>query len=187
VLRLGSLWIACLLIAVAPPATIAAPLQDENLLTPLPADFAVGYRASSGRIEITEYVPRGESVTDWSRLITVQIFHGLGGGDPKRFATQMAGNWQSACPGADVVPLSAGTTNGYPSLLWRFSCPLNPETQKPENMWLKAVSGADSLYVVQYAYRQKLSPELQGPAADYLDTVSVCDTRRTDRSCPAGI
>jgi hypothetical protein len=54
-------------------------------------------------------------------------------------------------------------------------------------MWLKATSGADSLYIVQYAYRRALDKELIGPAMDYLKRVSVCDARRADRACPAGM
>jgi hypothetical protein len=54
-------------------------------------------------------------------------------------------------------------------------------------MWMKAISGADAAYVVQYAYRANLTEEREQAALDYLKGVSACDTRVKAHACPAGM
>ena len=43
--------------------------------------------------------------------------------------------------------------------------------------------GRDSFYLVQKAYKFEPSVEQKKQWDDYLDGVSVCDTRRPDRPC----
>ena len=167
-------------------ATLAA-LKDENLLTPLPDGFRIGFHEANARQSIAEYVPKDETVDDWSRMVTVQIFYGVKNFDPDAFAGNLGKKWASACPGGGARKITAGVENGYPFSLWMVDCPLNPQTRKPETMWLKAMSGADALYSVQYAYRRAPDKELIGPAMDYLKRISVCDARRADRPCPEGM
>ena len=50
-------------------AALAA-LKDENLLTPLPDGFKVGFHEANARQSIAEYVPKDETVDDWSRMVT---------------------------------------------------------------------------------------------------------------------
>ena len=38
-------------------------------------------------------------------------------------------------------------------MMWRMTCPLNRQTAKPEMTWFKAISGTDSFYVVQKAFK----------------------------------
>jgi hypothetical protein len=185
-MRLSAASIAALLVFGCLSPVLAA-LQDENLLIQLPGGFKSGYTASNGKEDMAEYVPAGESVDDWSRMVTVQIFHEAKNADPEGFADNLAKGWTSSCPGGTAQKSTAGVENGYPFALWVYACPLNPQTNKPENMFLKVTSGADALYSVQYAYRLELSKELIEPAIDYLKTVMVCDTRQKDRPCPKGM
>lgn len=159
-------------------------MQDENLMTPLPKGFKIGSHGSNAQMMGSEYVPEGETVQDWSRMITVQVFRNLKGADPDKFAKGTGDRWQSACPGADVGKVRDGRERGYGFSLWMFRCPLNPKTQKPENTYIKLISGKDALYVVQYAYRAPLTRENIPPAMAYLGSVWVCDSRLPDRPCP---
>jgi hypothetical protein len=164
-----------------------AQLQDENLLTSLPRGFVVGDTQSNGREDMAEYVPTGESVNDWSRMVTVQIFHGLANADTEAFAGKLETGWKSACPGGNAKKIKTGAENGYPFSLWVFNCALNPETNKPETMFLKAIGGGDALYSAQYAFRSLPSKDKATAALGYLVEVSACDTRRKDRPCPPGM
>lgn len=167
--------------------SIAAGLDAENILTPLPPDFKIGFNSQSGASEMHEYVPKSETVEDWSRMITVQIVHGLAAVDPESFATQLQQRWEGACPGGQAKEAHQGNENGYPVVVWLYACPLNPETGKPENMWMKAIRGTDALYDVQYAFRRELAQDMVAPAMAYLRAVAVCDTRTTDHPCPRGM
>jgi hypothetical protein len=176
----------CTCLAVASPALSAGP-RDENVLTPVPTGFKLGDSGNQGLLTMAEYVPARETVDNWSTMITVQIFHGQGRRDPDAFANNLGARWKASCPNATAVPVTSGAENGYPISVWSYECPRNPATRKPENMWIKVVAGADSLYAVQYANRLPMSPALIRPAMTYLRQVKVCDTRRPDRACPAGM
>jgi hypothetical protein len=182
-----TILLAAALGAIASAGLAQGGIENETLLSPLPDGFEIGYHAANERETMAEYTPADESVEDWSRMITVQVFHTLKNADADSFAANLAKRWSSACPPGEAKRATTGVDNGYRFALWIYQCPLNPATQKPETMWLKAVSGAHSLYSVQYSYRHEFAKELLGPAMDYLRQIRVCDTRRADRPCPAGM
>jgi hypothetical protein len=165
-------------------AAASAPLQDENLLVVVPDHFQIGNQRAQGPTIIAEYVPEGETVSDWSRMVTIQVFRNMKKFDPDRFADGLKRRWGAACAGSEVVKSKDGQENGYPFSLWVFTCPLNPATGKPENMFAKFISGDDALYSIQYAYRSALTKEKVAPAVTYLSSVRVCDSRLADRPCP---
>jgi hypothetical protein len=71
----GLVWAAAvLLFGAASPATSQSLLQAENLLFAPPPDFKVGYESNHNNRLLTEYVPAGETVDDWTQMLTVQIF-----------------------------------------------------------------------------------------------------------------
>lgn len=162
-------------------------LDAENLLTGLPGGFELGFQASEGSMLMTEFVPTGETVDDWSRMITMQVFRGAGNAPIKAFSDSMQQGWNSACQDASNHLVAEGEVNAYPYADWHFACPLSPHTGKPESMWLRAVSGKDAFYVVQFAYRAEVTAERRTEALDYLGKVSVCDTRLPERDCPEGM
>lgn len=179
---------AAILAAVLGSATSAhAELVAKNLLTGLPDGFEVAMQDRQGQLSMMEFIPKGESTENWSAMVTVQVMHGIKDGDGEAFARNLAKLWQGGCEGSSARQLQHGEVNRYAFVLWHYVCPLNVQSGKPETMWLKAISGADALYVVQYAYRAAPSSQLEQPALTYLDKVSACDTRREDRQCPAGM
>jgi len=153
----------------ASASSSAAAPQGENLVVDIPQEFQLGDQGQQGPgADIAEYIPKGETVDDWSRMITVQVFHNLKAFDPNRFGEA----------------LKSGRENGYAFSLWLYTCPLNPKTGKPETLFDEVISGADSLYSVQYALRSALKPDLMPPITAYLSGVRVCDSRLPDRPCP---
>jgi hypothetical protein len=158
-------------------------LVGENLLTPLPDGFELAYSEGA---TFMEYVPKGETVQDWSRILTVSIAEGRIF-DPDDYNETLAAGWKKACPGGEGTKVTSGSENHYPFSVWLYICPLNPQTQKPETMTMKSIRGDDSFYIVQYAHRKEADASVVAPEATYLKTVIVCDTRKADRACPAGM
>ncbi|WP_430422832.1 hypothetical protein [Phenylobacterium sp.] len=166
----------------ARPAT--EPLRDENLLTPLEEGFKVAYQARQGQVGISEMTPKDETVEAWSRMVTAHTYFGRRHADPDLIPKGMVKSWAEACPGGTGERIQSGTENGYPMSLWAFRCSHNPQTGKPETMWMKTISGADALYGVQYAYRRAYGEDIAQAAQSFLARVSACDTRDTDHPCP---
>lgn len=171
-------------LAIAPAARSAPAFQDETLLVTIPTGFTVGKQGENGPMIGAEYVPQGETVTAWTRMITVQVFRNIKKGDPNQFGEGVGRGWTAACPGSDVRKIKDGIEGGYPFAVWQFLCPNNPQTGKPENMYAKMIGGTDALYSIQYAYRSELTKEIIPPTMSYLGGIRVCDTRRPDRPCP---
>lgn len=165
----------------------SAQLQDENLIATLPSGFKLGFQTRQGKMIMMEYVPVDETVEDWSRMVTMQVFLGSGGADPRDFARSIAGMWTTGCPGATAREVHSADENGYPANLLRLTCPLNAATGKPENTWIKTMAGADALYVVQMAFATKVADDEVKIAEDYLNGVSICDTRKDAHPCPTGL
>ena len=167
-------------LAIAGAAQAADPppgLQDENLLMPLPTGFKLGDHGRQGQLEISEYVPRAETVDDWSQMVTEQIFHGRSGDDPDGLPQFMTKSWATACPGGTAQRVARVIENGYPAAVWNFRCPTNPQTGKPETMWMKTIGGGDALYEVQVAWRRPIANAIAAEAIAFLSHVTACDTR----------
>jgi hypothetical protein len=160
--------------------------ENENLLVAVPKGYKPDYRAKNARGLITEMVPQDQSVKNWTEMLTVQVFFRIKPG-PEQFRQRIAQGWAKACKGSSLHPIAQGKENGYPFAVWMLVCPRNAQTGKPEWTWFKAIQGNDSLYIVQKAF--KFEPERVQIMAwlSYLKSVSVCDTRRPEHRCPAGV
>ena len=166
------------------PAFCSAELVDENLLVSVPDGYKIDFQTKRGRLTMTEMVPTGESVENWTEMVTTQVFLGLTSAPPAQFKTLMAKQWIAACPGGTMAPVSEGVENGYTFSLWLQLCPRNPSTGKPENTWFKAIQGNDSFYLVQKAFRFDPTHEQIDEWMHYFRKVAVCDSRLDDRPCP---
>ena len=165
-------------------AAAAGPLAGENLLAPTAAGFVLSESATQRSVSMMEYVPRGETVDSWSRMITVLIYKGYRRVDGDVWLAETGKRWIASCEKGGAQKVKSGVENGFPFTLWAMSCPLNPRTGKPENTYFKAISGDESFYMAQYAVREPFSPEQAPPMIGYLRQVIACDTRRKGRSCP---
>lgn len=158
-------------------------LVNENLLVGMPEGYKVGFNDKNTSRVMTEMVPAGETVENWTEMVTVQIFYRLKV-RPAAFRDRMREILAKSCPNATTTPIGEGTENGYPYGLWLSNCPRNPATGKPEITWFKAMQGNDSFYMVQKAFKFEPSQEQVGKWMAYLRQASVCDSRLADRACP---
>jgi len=169
----------------APPAT-TSPFKDESILAHLPDGWKLGYQQQQTPVLLLEFVPEAETVEAWSSMIT----HVIIGDKAQRLsialsASGVVAGYARACGMQDAAKLAEGQVNGYAYELWRVSCPLNPQTGKPEHLHMKVIRGADALYNVQYAYRAPRTPENDARALAYLDATLICDPRTGANPCPA--
>jgi len=176
---------ALLLLALPAPAPALA-FEGENLLVSLPPGYKIGFQKKQGNTQISEMVPAAETVESWTEMVTVQVFHGLAA-TPEAFRDRIVQGWAKACARAIVKPIASAVEKGYAIAFWLLSCPLNPQSGKPEVTFMKAIRGKDSFYVVQKAFRFEPSQEQVVTWTKFLKNVGVCDTRVAARACPAGI
>jgi hypothetical protein len=177
---------ACLLLAVL-ALTFRAPtahaLEGEVLLVTVPKGYKIGFEKKANNQIMTEMVPLTQTVKDWTEMVTVQIFLNLRGVSPSQYRQRIQNMWTQACDGSEFSAVKEGEEGGYPTLTWLSKCPYNNATGKPELTWMKAIQGRDSFYLVQKAYKFEPTAEQKAVWGAYLDSVSVCDTRRPERNC----
>jgi len=182
--RCAAIIAAAILSLVSP--SVHAALKGENLLAPIPQGFKAGYTTANSKENTAEFVPTAESVSNWSRMITISVFK-VSMLEPDLFAGKLVQEWSAACTGASGQKIKSGLENGYQYSLWLFGCPFNSLTGKPQTMLLKAIMGSYSLYSVQFAYSAKDTDALDNEGLGFLNGVRVCDTRIKARPCPKDI
>jgi len=167
---------------------VQAGLQGENLLQPLPAGFRIASEQAEGKATLTEMLPVDETVDQWTRMVTTQIYRGMD--DTSFFAkytNQMKGRWSSACDVADTKPFSDGVENGYTTHVWLQICAFKDSHRKPEITLFKFIQGRDAAYVVQMAFHFHPGKAQLADWMSYLAKVTVCDTRHPESPCPVDI
>ena len=159
-------------------------LENENLLTTVPSGFKIDYSGKEDNFVITEMVQDGESVNEWSTMITVEIFLGEKNTTPQQYEETLTERWFNACENSETYPVANGAENGYNFVLWQLYCPLNGSTQTEEYTYLKAIQGNDSFYLVQVAFRHEPSNDEITQWMGYLKKIQVCDSRIAEQACP---
>jgi hypothetical protein len=159
-------------------------LENENLIAAVPEGFEVGYQSQENNFVMNEMVRNGETVDNWTTLITVEIFLGEKSTTPEQYQQTLTERWFGACENSESYPVTDGEENGYKFVLWQLYCPLNRSSQTMEYTYLKAIQGNDSFYLVQVAFRHEPSNEEVTQWMQYLKGVQVCDSRIADRACP---
>ena len=181
-LRIPAIVVAAMMFCATGPAR--AQLVNENLLITFPQGFRIANDQRANGVHLSEMIPKGESLDDWTQMVTVQIFFGAAALTPEGFEADMDKSWKASCPGASKGHVADGTENGYRFNLWVLACPRNPASGKPETTLLKAIAGNDSFYLVQKAFRSKPTMDEVGAATAWLRKIAVCDSRRPEQACP---
>ncbi|RUL66560.1 hypothetical protein EKH79_01670 [Dyella dinghuensis] len=160
-------------------------LRGENLIQSLPSGFNIATRGTAaGGVELTEMIPNGETVDNWTKMVTTQVFFGVKDLSFQTYMSDMEKHWKDSCDETDSKLLRDGKENGYPFHLWMQTCSYNDSKKHPKITWFKFIQGNDSTYVAQYAFHVEPSKDQVIDTMHYLAETQACDTRRTESPCP---
>ena len=157
-------------------------LKHENLMQGIPKDFKLGFKDfnKKTRFRLLEFIPKNETVNNWSQMITTNIYHRNINLTAKEYIQKMDSMWKKNCKNSYTKILPNGKENGYEYALLMTYCPKNKMTNKEELTYFKAIKGNDSFYVVQKAFAYNPSNEEIIDSMKYLKKIYVCDTN----NCP---
>lgn len=172
------------LVVASAPAWSQSDQGEQIAQAPLDG-FVVGNRREGGGNLIVEQVPRGESVTAWTRMVTVQRFVGV---SARTSAAAFLENIRSnllpqSCPGATTTRPASMTVSGRRASRMRADCPLNPSTGLPETFVILAIEGPSAMHVAQAAFRRVPSPQDISWAERQLGTVVLCERGSREAVC----
>ena len=180
-------WPIVLAAWVTATAAFAAPPREWIGQAALP-ELVVGFqRAAEGSL-IVERIPPGESVEQWTKMVTTQRFAGVisRGGSLEEWHGIVAGGLARDCPGSRSSEPARITIGGRPAIEFRGDCPLNPGTGQPETYFMRAIAGPADLHVAQVAFRRVPTAADAEWARAHLATVTLCHVNSTDPVCVAG-
>ena len=148
----------------AQSVTTVTPVFDQLVAYDLPAGFAPVFEDGNATGYIHESVPPGESVQDWSQMITLTGAAGAGSMTAEAVAQSIAANYAAACPdslsavalGEVAVPGAAQAQAVY------LGCGTVAGAERSEQMVMLIAIGSSDAYTLQWAER---SPALAGPPA----------------------
>ena len=175
-----SLWGISLVTASLLFCGAHAQSTSEDIYFGLPPGFEEGFEDDNESFFIQEWVPTGETVNDWSQMLTLTV-QDMPNLDPVEFFNHMADGWEEACPEYGAMLLHEGRENNYPVAVWFLKCPNNPMTSKPEFTYVKGVSGNENFYTVQLAYAlrsDEIDESTVNQSMTFLKQVTVCDNSK---------
>ena len=145
----------------AETATIIAPVFAQLVTAPLPDGFVPAYEDGNATGYLNESVLAGETVENWSQMITLTGAKGLAlttGEDAMNaqgFAEFLAESYLQACPESiEAEPLDAPEIAGAREVFAGYvSCGTISGKDMSESMVFLVLVGAEDIYTLQWAER----------------------------------
>jgi hypothetical protein len=102
-------------------STAVAELENENILVTIPDGYKMDSQRTTKDMLISEMVPVGQSVNNWTEMVTVQIFYRLRV-PPEQYKTRIDKVGVRLCPGSWSHSIAEGNENGYSTSVWYQNC-----------------------------------------------------------------
>ena len=157
-------------LALAPVLlAVATPAAAQHLTMPSPPGFVLGYEGRQGANLVREFVPRGQTVRNYTRMISSHRLARMGGVPEKTFAIEWAKRYLRSCPGATPAAVPFGTRAAG----IRIDCRRHPATGRPETVIARAVHGGPDMFLVFVTFRYLPMPREAQWARDQLAAVVI--------------
>lgn len=171
-------WIFALVALLASPLSA----QEQLVFTP-PEGFVFAFQSEPGTLR--EWLPEGEDLQAWTRLVTHTVAPGLQV-PALDFARAMAASGLQTCGEAyEATVRHQGQQNGYSILIFTASCPQHfMGGSGSETMFVKIIEGRDAMHTVQYAWRGELGDDEVLAAMQWTVPQILCDPREATSPCP---
>lgn len=140
----------------AQPAILVAPVFGQLVAFAPPPGFHDGDEIVNGASYLHEIVPKGETVADWSQMVTLSGGKGMATADPQAdaegFAQSMAAGYNAACPDSfTAVGLDAPPIQGARAVFAAYlGCGDNGAGQS-EAVAFFVMVGRQDIYTLQWA------------------------------------
>ncbi|MAW14357.1 MAG: hypothetical protein CML57_09125 [Rhodobacteraceae bacterium] len=139
-------------LATATKSSISDP--KEMLMGRPNSSFELGYENNNDQILMREFVQKGETVQDWSQMITIQSIIGYRPETLESFAALFKEGVVGQCSTTpDQHIIRSDIQFGYDFFEMAIHCDVYLKTGLPEWMIMKAIQGDDALYLVQKAWK----------------------------------
>ena len=203
------IWAMILPLALAPAAanptiTAVTPIFGQVIAIRYPSQFKMVNEETKGRYYLQESVKSGETVDQWSEMITLTGRQGaaaLPQASAKSFVLNIFKGFQTACPATfsilELGPRNLDGREGFAAIGSCGSVSTAQEAQKhgahSETALIVGIKGTADIYTVQWAERGQpsdrpltLDPAVWADRFSQLEPIRVCDHGPNEvQSCAA--
>lgn len=147
---------------------VIAPVFHRLVAFSLPPPFKMAFERTAGNIYVREHVPEGETVDEWSRMITLSGVRGMSyspEATPQEYLLALARGFQRHCPDSYVaLDLGPQPLAREPSFATVVSCGRVSSGGKghSETSVMVVIRGSDDFYALQWTER---GPDSSHPLA----------------------
>ena len=165
----------------------AIPVYSQLIGFSYPRGFKSVHEQSSEKRYIHEWIPKGETINNWSQMITLTGSKGLSSDPyttPEQVIAQIASGFKNACPSTFATKvISRLPVSGHDAFSAIVGCGnVNSGPSRSEIAVLVAIKGSSDYYTIQFAERSSASnipPTLDTKfwhtKAKRLEPIKVCD------------
>lgn len=181
--------IASLLLALFPTLAHGQTPPSEALNRPANPGFVMGYTAENRGVMIEEWVPKGETVENWNKMVTFQRLENFKslGNTAFSAANSVATLMIRTCSSATSTAINMPALDGMSIAEFSTYCPLNSATGKPETTFFKFIAGERDIHVAQVAFRRVARGGDRKWAHAFLGSVKLCSAENVQPDCGAMI
>ena len=207
-LKTAAIAVAALLAGLCAPASTAQalePLGDRGLavvnggdgeffLTPVPITWKIAHSSMTGRVVHMAWLPKGQQTGSWSDKVSVQLFPGETDISGQQLLDQIASRYARDCRNLLGTQTEVRQKRGRTVAFRLLGCTEHSRTGRGELALFRVVQGAESLYLVQRAWRTPsfdtehlpFSRDILGKTRLWLQGGRVCqaDSRDAEFACP---
>ena len=187
------------------PAQALEPLGDRGLavvnggggeffVTPVPITWEIAHSSNSGRVVHMAWLPEGQATGSWSDKVSVQLFPGETDVSGKQLLDQIADRYARDCRNLLGTQTEVRQKRGRTVAFRLLGCTEHSQTGRGELALFRVVQGAQSLYLVQRAWRTPtfdtehlpFSRDILGKTRLWLQGGRVCQAESPDAddACP---
>ena len=202
-LKAAALALTALL--VAGPAQALEPLGARGLavvnggggeffVTPVPINWEIVHSSDSGRVVHMAWLPAGQDTDSWSDKVSLQLFPGETGIEGKQLLDQITQRYARDCRNLLGTQSEVRQKRGRTVAFRLLGCTEHSRTGRGELALFRVVEGAQSLYLMQRAWRTPsfdtehlpFSRDILGKTRLWLQGGRVCQAKSPDaeHACP---
>ncbi|MDC3067578.1 hypothetical protein OA344_02285, partial [Pseudomonadota bacterium] len=166
--------------------------NGEQLLFILPEGWKEEFTDRTESLSTTEYIPEGQTETDWEEMLTIQILLNKPSADPVKMMSGITKYLSQDCRAFDYRPIDiGGIDNNYPSMAILALCGQKEEGNSGYVSLLRGISGKKNYFLLQKTWKTKLfDTQKKSPInleqrkfwLGYLSYLRICNNERGD--CP---
>ncbi|WP_419903122.1 hypothetical protein [Kiloniella sp.] len=165
--------------------------NGEFFMAAIPDGWQALPRATEAQQTSAEWLPPGQTVENWTDMITVQVFPGWAEGDVSIFLDGLADIYKQNCEVSGATPLLKDQVNGFLTGFRLINCTRDLTRNSGEVSLFRALIGQSAAYLIQRVFRvpefeigaKPVTDEAMIQAYSSISSVGACKLNSKQYTC----